>query len=297
MKNQLLKAVACEGRVRLCICDTSGLVDHARKIHDLWPTASAALGRVLSVASMMGANLKSDHEKINIIINGGGPIGSIMVDAYYGGNVRGFVAEPHVHYQYNDTKKLAVGVAVGSNGFLEVIKDFGMKENFGGKVALQSGEIGDDFSAYFLMSEQIPSVVSLGVLVDSDHSVLASGGLLMQLLPEAKEEDIRYVEKRIKTLAPMSKLIHEGNSLEDIANQLFEDVKILQIKSMNFVCDCSKEKTGNALRLLNVSDLEVMIKEDKGAQVSCQYCATTYAFTEDELKMILASKEHHVENR
>ena len=190
MKDGLIKALACDKRVRIYLCATTALVDEARKRHDLWPTASAALGRTLSVGVMMGSMLKSDKEQLTIQINGNGPIGTIMVDAYSDGHVRGFVGEPHVHYQYNDTGKLAVGIAVGKDGYLEVIKDFGMKDNWSGKVALQSGEIGEDFAYYFTVSEQTPSAVSLGVLVNPDHQVQAAGGLLIQMMPDATEEDI-----------------------------------------------------------------------------------------------------------
>ena len=161
MKDGLIKALACDKRVRIYLCATTALVDEARKRHDLWPTASAALGRTLSVGVMMGSMLKSDKEQLTIQINGNGPIGTIMVDAYSDGHVRGFVGEPHVHYQYNDTGKLAVGIAVGKDGYLEVIKDFGMKDNWSGKVALQSGEIGEDFTYYFTVSEQTPTAADV----------------------------------------------------------------------------------------------------------------------------------------
>ena len=154
MKDYLLKAVACHEHVRVYICSSTNLVEEARQRFDLWPTASATLGRTLSVGSMMGSMLKSDKEQLTIRINGGGPIGTVLVDAYSDGHVRGFVSNPHVHYQYNDTGKLAVGIAVGKEGTLEVIKNLGMKENWSGTVELQSGEIGDDFAYYFTVSEQ-----------------------------------------------------------------------------------------------------------------------------------------------
>ncbi|MDF9824948.1 molecular chaperone Hsp33 [Breznakia sp. PF5-3] len=291
MKDQLLKALACDGHVRIYICNTTGIINYAQKQHDLWPTASAALGRVLSVASMMGGNLKSDKEKLTITINGGGPIGTIMADAYYGGNVRGFVSEPHVHYQYNDTGKLAVGIAVGTDGYLEVKKDFGLKEEFGGQVALQNGEIGDDFAYYFALSEQTPSAVSVGVLVDSDNTIISSGGLLIQMLPDATEEDIEKTEAVIKTLSPMSELIKDNVSLEEIAKSLYDDVKILEVSDIAFTCNCSREKVENAIKLIDKKDLQEMIDEDHGSEVSCQFCKTTYTFSEAELKAILDSKE------
>lgn len=297
MKDQLLKAIACDGHVRIYVCNTTGLVNYARKQHDLWPTASAALGRTLSVASMMGGNLKSKQEKITITINGGGPIGTVMADAYYGGNVRGFVGEPHVHYQYNDTGKLAVGIAVGKDGYLEVKKDLGLKEQFSGRVALVDGEIGEDFAYYFVMSEQIPSALSVGVLVDSDNTIISSGGLLIQMLPDASEEDIEKAEDAIKALAPMSDLIKDNVSLEAIALSLFDDTKILEVNDIAFTCDCSKEKVENAIRLIDRKDIQEMISEDHGSEATCQFCGKVYKLSEKELQKILDSKDSYVENK
>lgn len=290
MKNRLVKAMAREGRVRIYICDTTALVQEAKDRHDLWPTASAALGRLLSVGVMMGSNLKSEKEKLNITINGGGPIGTMMVDAYHDGTVRGFVADPHVHYQYNDTGKLAVGIAVGTNGYLEVKKDMGLKEDFGGKVALQSGEIGDDFAYYFALSEQTPSIVSVGVLVENDNSIISSGGLLIQMMPDATEEDIEVTEKIVSTLKPMSTLIQENIPLEIILKELYEDVKVLEEREVSFQCNCSKERMEAALVTLSLSDLEAMIKEDHGCEMRCQFCGDAYTFSEEELTKIANRK-------
>lgn len=291
MSNRLLKAIARDGRVRIYICDTKDLVEEAKNRHDLWPCASAALGRTLSVGVMMGSNLKSDKEKLSITINGGGSIGTIMVDAYSNGDVRGFVGEPHVHYEYNDTHKLAVGIAVGKEGYLEVRKDMGLKEDFGGKVALQTGEIGDDFAYYFALSEQTPSVVSVGVLVDTDNSIMSSGGLLIQMMPGANEEDIVATERIVSTLKPISTLLHEGNTLEDIVLGFYDDVKILEERTFNFACNCSKERMRAALSTLEKAELEKMIEEDHGCEINCQFCGESHTFTEIELKEIVAEKK------
>ncbi len=291
MSDRLVKALARDGRVRISICDTKELVQEAKDRHDLWPTASAALGRVLSVAVMMGSNLKSSQEKLTITINGGGPIGTIMVDAYPDGSVRGFVGEGHVHYQYNDSGKLAVGIAVGKNGYLEVRRDMGLKEDFGGKVALQSGEIGDDFAYYFALSEQTPSIVSVGVLVETDNNIIASGGLLIQMMPDATEEDIQASEELIKHLRPMSEMLQEGMSLEAILKTLYDDVKVLEERSIRFSCSCSRERMKAALSTLSVEDLNAMIEEDHGCEMNCQFCGDSYTFDEDELKEIVAEKK------
>lgn len=292
MSDRLLKALARQGRVRIYICDTTGIVQEAKERHDLWPTASAALGRVMSVGVMMGSNLKSDKEKLNITINGNGPIGTIMVDAYSDGSVRGFVGDPHVHFQYNDTGKLAVGVAVGKDGYLEVKKNMGMKEDFGGKVALQSGEIGDDFAYYFALSEQTPSIVSVGVLVEADNNIIASGGLLIQMMPDATEEDIAVSEEIIKTLKPMSTLLQEGTSLERILKSLYSDVKILEERTVQFQCNCSRDKMRAALTTLHIDDLTDMIDQDHGCEISCQFCGDAYTFSEEELKQIMMEKNN-----
>ncbi len=292
MKDRLLKALARDGRVRIYICDTTNLVQVAKDKHDLWPTASATLGRVLSVAIMMGANLKSMKEKLSITINGGGPIGTIMADAYADGSVRGFVAEPHVHYQYNDTNKLAVGVAVGKQGYLEVKKGMSLKEDFNGQVALQTGEIGDDFAYYFALSEQTPSVVSLGVLVETDNNIISSGGLLIQMMPDATEEDIVATEEVIKTLRPMSELLQEGKTLEDILNSLYEDVKVLDEIEPVFTCQCSEEKMRAAVSTLSNEDIQDMINEDHGCEIHCQFCGNNYQFSEQNLIDIIEEKNN-----
>lgn len=287
MKDRLLKALAREGRVRIYICDTTRMVQEAKERHNLWPTASAALGRTMSVGCMMGSNLKSEKEKITIIINGGGPIGTIMVDAHSDGSVRGFVGDGNVHYMYNDTGKLAVGIAVGTNGYLEVKKDMGLKEDFAGKVALQTGEIGDDFAYYFAVSEQTPSIVSVGVLVDEQSDIIASGGLLIQMMPDATEEDITCTEELVKTLQPMSNMIQDGKSLEDILNSLYEDCKVLEERPLSFKCECGREKMEGAIITLSKDDIETMIKEDHGCEIKCQFCGEKYQFSEEELKAIL----------
>ena len=284
MKDGLIKALACDKRVRIYLCATTALVDEARKRHDLWPTASAALGRTLSVGVMMGSMLKSDKEQLTIQINGNGPIGTIMVDAYSDGHVRGFVGEPHVHYQYNDTGKLAVGIAVGKDGYLDVIKDFGMKDNWSGKVALQSGEIGEDFAYYFAVSEQTPSAVSLGVLVNPDHQVQAAGGLLIQMMPDATEEDIVKTEALLKTLPPMSTLINEKESLREIVSSLYDDVEILEEMPVEFRCHCSKATIKRMITTLPKEERLAMIHEDHGCEVTCHFCNSTYQLSEAELR-------------
>ncbi len=284
MEDRLIKALTCEGRVRVLIASTTNLCEEARKRHDCCPTSAAALGRVLTMGSIMGSMLKNKVEKLTIQINGGGPIGTVLVDCFAGGNVRGFVGDPHVHMTYNDTGKLAVGKAVGCEGTLRVIRDLGMKDDFAGTVNLQSGEIGDDFAYYFTVSEQTPSAVSLGVLVDTDNSVIAAGGLLIQMLPDAMEEDIVKIEEIVAKLKPMSTLIHEGNSLEAILHEYFEEIEILETIPVRFTCSCSKTTMKRALLTLSKEERRQLIEEDHGCEITCHWCNEHYTFTEDELR-------------
>lgn len=293
MKDCLIKAMACEGRVRIFACASTKLVEEARQRFDLWPTSAAALGRTLSVGSMMGSMLKSDQEQLTIVINGGGSIGTIMVDAYHDGHVRGFVSEPHIMLTYNDTGKLAVGIAVGTNGTLEVIKDLHMKENWKGTVALQSGEIGDDFAYYFAASEQTPSAVSVGVLVDETNAIISAGGLIIQMMPDAKEEDIVATEQVLKALAPMSELVLHNETLESIVCSLYEDVKIVSTQPIRFHCHCDHATMKRVLTTLPKEERQAMIEEDHGCDITCNFCNERYQFSEQELKDLETFLEAH----
>ncbi|HCY07054.1 MAG TPA: Hsp33 family molecular chaperone HslO [Erysipelotrichaceae bacterium] len=288
--NEVLIGTALDDKVRIYCLNSTNLVEKTRLLHDLWPTASAALGRVESVVAIMASLLKGDDEKIVVSINGGGPIGTILVEAKGNGDIRGFVSNNEVYLKYDNSDKLAVGLAVGTDGYLSVSRNMGLKESFTSKVKLQTGEIGDDFAYYFAVSEQTLSVVSVGVLVDVDYSIKAAGGLLIQLLPNHTEETIVQVEELLKRLKPISSLIDEGYSSEEIMNDLFDDVKILGKKEIRWNCDCSKERFRAALATLDVSDLKEMIKEDHGAHIKCEFCNSEYEFNEDDLKNIVEFK-------
>lgn len=284
MKDKLIKALARNGKVRVYICSSTQLVEEARKRFDMYPTSLAALGRVFSVASMMGSMLKSDKEKLSIQINGGGPIGSIIVDSYYDGYVRGFVSDPHILLQYNDSNKLAVGVGVGNKGTLEVIKDFHMKENWKGCVELQSGEIGDDFAYYFTVSEQTPSALSVGVLVNPNGSTACSGGLLIQMMPDASEDDVEFIEEIVKNLLHMSNYLQTYESLEKILDVIFKkDIEILSEQPIGFRCTCDATRMKRALTTLPKSERLQMIEEEHGCEITCNFCNEKYHFNEQEL--------------
>lgn len=286
MKDYLVRGIVDSKNCRVFACSTTQLLEVARQKHGLWPTASAALGRMMSATLMLGA-MNKNKEKMTVTINGGGPIGTMLATTNSDGKIKAFVGEPQVHYTYNDTGKLAVGVAVGNQGTLQVIKDMGLKEPFVGTVPLQTGEIGDDFSYYFMVSEQIPSVVSLGVLVDDTNEILSSGGFIIQLLPDATEEDIAYIEDKMKDFPPVSSLIREGKTPEDILKMVFDDVEILDSQDLFFECDCSKEKMYRTLMTVGKDEIQSMIDEDHGCEMTCHFCNTKYQLSEDELKELL----------
>ncbi len=287
MKDCLIRAFARNSRVRIMIANTTNLVETARIKHEMWPTATAALGRTLTVASLMASTLKDEKETLGIQINGGGPIGTILVKAYSDLRVKGFVSDPEILLINNHTNKLDVRAAVGTNGYLKVVKDLQMKHDFSGQVELISGELGEDFAYYFNVSEQTPSFVSVGVLVGDENQVLAAGGLIIQMMPDAKEEDITYVESVVKDLKPMSTLINEGKTIEDIMNMLFTDVKILGEGQPYFDCDCSRERMLSALATIDKEEIKKMIEDKEGCETHCQFCNSYYQFNESELESLL----------
>lgn len=286
MKDYLVRGLVQSKNCRVFACTTQHLLETARQKHDLWPTASAALGRLMSATLMLGA-MNKNHEKMTVTMNGGGSIGTLMACTHSDGKIKAFVGNPHVHYTYEDTAKLGVGLAVGNQGTLQVIKDMGLKEPFVGTVPIQTGEIGEDFSYYFMVSEQVLSVVSLGVLVDTTNEILSSGGFIIQLLPEASDEDISYIEDKMKNFPAVSALLNEGHTPEEILKMIFEDVEILDTQDLSFECDCSKDKMRNALMTVGKDEIQAMIDEDHGCEMTCQFCNSKYTFSEDELKALL----------
>ncbi|WP_332238360.1 Hsp33 family molecular chaperone HslO [Sporolactobacillus sp. KGMB 08714] len=291
MSDYLIKALACRDRLRVMTTVTTETIREAQRRHQTWPTASAALGRTMTATMMMGAQMKED-EKITVTIQGGGPIGAIVADADTKGNVRGYVTNPEVHFDLNEYGKLDVARAVGSDGFLSVVRDLGLRDNFTGRVPLVSGEIGDDFTYYFARSEQIPSAVGVGVLVNPDHTVKASGGFLIQVLPDTENAVIEKIEQRIKEIPPISRLIDAGRTPADLLADLFPDAdyRVLEKVPVHFHCTCSKEKFGRTLAGLGRAQVRSMIEEDHGADAVCHFCETVYHFTEDELKAMLIDK-------
>lgn len=285
MANKMIRALALNNEIRVFIVDTSELIEEVRQLHRLLPTSTAALGRVMSVASIMGSMLKDDKERLKIEIRGKGEIKSIFVDTYNNGNVRGLISNTQSIKINEVTNKLDVGGAIGE-GTLKVIKETEGQLPFVSQIDLQTGEIGDDFVFYFAQSEQIPSALSVGVLVNEDLSVASAGALLFQVLPSTSDESISIVENIVSNLKPISTLLLES-SIEEILDALFDDLNILETGEIQYQCSCSKEQMQSALTTLSKEELQTLIEEDKGASLECQYCHSEYKFSIEELQDIL----------
>lgn len=285
MSDYLVKAIGFEGKVRAYAIKTTAMVGEAVKRHETWPTASAALGRAMTASTMMAAMLKGE-EKLTVKIDGDGPIGVIIVDSNAKGETRGYVGNPKVDFELNEQGKLDVARAVGKEGILAVVKDLGMRDHFTGSVPLISGELGEDFTYYYASSEQTPASVGVGVLVNPDGSILASGGFIIQLMPGADDETITMIEKRLSTLPPVSKLIEAGMPPEELICALLgdENVKILDKMTVKFACKCSKERISQAILSLGKNEISDMIETDEGAETECHFCNEKYIFTKIELE-------------
>ncbi|MCZ0755802.1 Hsp33 family molecular chaperone HslO [Anoxybacillus sp. J5B_2022] len=287
MSDYLVKALAYDGQVRAYSVRTTETVGEAQRRHQTWPTASAALGRAMTAGVMMGAMLKGDS-KLTIKIEGGGPIGAILVDSNANGEVRGYVTNPHVHFELNQHGKLDVARAVGTNGMLTVVKDLGLRDFFTGQVPLVSGELGEDFTYYFVSSEQIPSSVGVGVLVNPDGTILAAGGFILQLMPDTEEKTIDKIEQRLKSIPPVSRMIEKGLTPEEILEELLGkgNVKILETLPVAFVCRCSRERIADAIISLGPKEIQDIIDEEGYAEASCHFCNETYRFTREDLEKL-----------
>ena len=293
MKDYALISYAYDKTVRIYASTTTNLVEEARNLHHTWPTDTAALGRVLTVSAMMGLMYK-EGERITVRIKGDGPIGPITVESSGSGEVRAEILNPEVYIKYEDgpkAGKLNVGAAIGK-GFLFVTKDLNMREYFTSSSELQSGEIGDDFTYYFTLSDQIPSSVGVGVLVDIDQHVLASGGYILQLMPNCLEPTITHLEKLIAELPPVSSLIEQGQSPEDIIHLLADGTEeILSKRELAYVCNCSKDRFARSLAALDDQTLDELILDDEKAEVECHFCHKKYHYSKSDLLAIKQSRK------
>ncbi|MEW4372796.1 Hsp33 family molecular chaperone HslO [Paenibacillus kandeliae] len=285
--DRLIRGIALGGKIRAFAIRSTELVEELRRRHDTWPTATAALGRTLSTAAMMGAMLKGE-EKLTLQVKGNGPLGQIVTDANAKGEVRGYVDNPHVHLPSNAMGKLDVAGAVGTEGFVYVIKDLGLKEPYRGSVPIVSGELGEDFTYYFATSEQTPSAVGVGVLVNTDNSVIVAGGFIIQLLPGLNDAEIDSIEKALSTLPPVTTLLEQGLELEDMLRKILPDVEIMDQMDIVFNCACSRERVEQTLVSLGEYELTQLIEEDGQAEVVCHFCNEKYQFNREDLEQILA---------
>jgi len=281
----LVKGLALGGKVRVYAINSTQLVNHLQESHQTCATASAALGRTATIGSMMGAMLKGE-EKLTIQVKGNGPIGQIIVDANSTGEVRGYVTNPVVNLPLNEKGKLDVAGAVG-HGNIYVIKDLGLKEPYRGSVEIISGELAEDFTYYFLHSEQTPSAVAAGVLVNPDNSIKAAGGFIIQVMPGIVEDDLLLLEKSLEALPAVSSLIEQGLSPEQILKRLFNnEIQLLDKVAVTFKCTCSKERVKNILVNLGKEDIEDMIANEGKAEIACQFCRAKYTLNRRELEEI-----------
>lgn len=285
MNDYLVKALACEGQVRAYAVRTTETVAEAQRRHHTWRTASAALGRAMTAGVMMGAMLKG-NDMLTIKIEGDGPLGPILVDSNAKGEIRGYVANPKVDFEANENGKLDVRRAVGTTGTLTVVKDVGLRDFFSGQVPLVSGELGEDFTYYFATSEQVPSSVGVGVLVNPDDSILAAGGFILQLMPGTGDGTITEIEESLKAIPPISKLIQKGLTPEQILEQIFgqDQVQFLETMPVHFECNCSKERFGAAIIGLGAAEISDMIEKEGMAEAQCHFCNEKYLFSKEELE-------------
>lgn len=284
MSDYLVKALDYEGFVRAYAVNATETIAEAQRRHDTWNTSSAALGRTMIGALMLGATLKGE-DKMTVKIEGNGPAGAIVVDSNGKGEVKGYIKNPHISLPLNEVGKIDVRGAVGTEGMFTVIKDLGLKEPFSGQTPIVSGEIGEDFTYYLAVSEQIPSAVGVSVLVDTDDSIKTAGGFMIQIMPGASDEIIDQIEARLKETARISTLLDEGQTPEEILQKLLatDDVEFLETMSVQFKCDCSKEKFASAIITLGAEQIQELIDQDHGAEAVCAFCNNKYEYSEADL--------------
>ncbi|MBL4931085.1 MULTISPECIES: Hsp33 family molecular chaperone HslO [Clostridium] len=289
MEDRIIKATAKGGYIRIIAGQTTNLVQEGARIHDCTPTAASALGRMLTGAALMSTMLKSDKEVITLQIKGGGEAKGVTVTAYSDATVKGFIGNPYVNPPLNSVGKLDVGGAIGKNGSLTVIKDLGLKDPYVGQVPIHSGEIAEDLSYYFTVSEQTPSAVALGVLVDRDYSIKASGGFIIQMMPGADEFIADIITYRLEEIPQLTSMLSQGKSIEDIIKYIFEDMdlKINETIYPEYKCNCSRERMERAFLSIGEKDLTEIYEEGKEEELICHFCNTAYKFTNEEVGELL----------
>lgn len=285
--DRIIRAVSSDGSAKISVIYGRDLVEKARTTHGLTPVAAAALGRTLCAASILGELLKEEDGTLTMRINGGGPLGSVIAVSDSGGNVRGYVQHPEVDLPLRADGKLDVGGAVGRDGMLTVSRDIGLKEPYIGSTALVSGEIAEDVTSYYVSSEQVGAACGLGVLVDTDCSILTAGGFLVQLMPFAAEEAVSRLEQNIAGMKPVTELLRDG--LEAVVQAVMDGLepRILDSVPVEYRCYCSRGRVLEAISSIGREELEDMIASGEETEVSCQFCDSVYRFTPDELRRLL----------
>lgn len=286
--DQILHITLENGQARALVAVSTDLVEEARRIHDLTPTTAAALGRTLTISAMMGAMMKNQDDTLTVTIRGGGPIGPVVCVARADGKVKGYVGDPGLNLPPKPNGKLDVGGAVGNTGHITVVKDLGLRDPYVGQTRLVSGEIAEDMAFYLTVSEQTPSLVSLGVLVEGGH-VRGAGGVLIQPLPGCSEEVLQRLEALAPHLSGISTMVREAGSAEHLAEMVLKgfDACTLESTAPAYACDCGRERIERVLLSMGEEELRDMIRQQHGAQVSCQFCNRVYDFTEQELESLI----------
>ena len=288
MNDYIIRATAANDQIRAFAAVTTQMVETVREHHNTSPVATAALGRLLTAGAMMGSMMKGEKDVLTLQIKAGGPLQGLTVTADSQGNVKGYVGNPDVCIPANSKGKLDVAGAVGP-GFLTVIKDMGLKEPYSGQVMLQTCEIAEDLTYYFATSEQVPSAVGLGVLMNKNNTVRQAGGFIVQLMPFAEEEVISRLEQNVQKISSVTNLLEEGHTPESLLEKVLEgfDMQINEKTDTRFHCNCSKERVEKALISIGRKELNEMIQEGKPIEMNCHFCNTNYNFTVEELKEIL----------
>lgn len=291
-KDYIVRASLANDSVRAFAISSTHLVAEARERHKTLPVVTAALGRLLSAGAIMGSMMKGDKDIVTISLKGDGPAGYITVTADSHGHVKGFPGNPNVDIPRKYAGKLDVGAAVG-RGLLTVSYDLGLKEPYSGQVEIQTGEVAEDLAYYFTASEQLPSAVGLGVMVDTDSSVKHAGGFIVQLLPDAPEDVIELLEKKLANLEPVTAMMEKGMTPEDMLSYIFEgvDIEFTERHDVEFYCDCSKEKVKRALAAISDKDLQDIVNDGEDIEVKCYFCNTAYKFSIADIKDILSSRK------
>ncbi len=290
MKDYIVRATAANAQIRAFAVTSRELVEYARSAHDLSPVVTAALGRLMTGGVMMGSMLKGEKDILTLQINGSGPVHGLTVTADSKGNVKGYADNPQAMMPPNSVGKLDVGGVIGL-GVLTVIKDMGLKEPYSSTTELKTGEIADDLTYYFAASEQVPSSVGLGVLMEKNNTVKQAGGFIIQLMPFTQEEVIEKLEQKLAAIPPVTTMLEEGNTPEQILEIILGDMglEITDTMPIQFQCNCSKERVEKVLISLGKKELQSLIEEGKDVELNCHFCNTNYSFTVEELKKIKES--------